>query len=74
MLTFVNTQLGNFQENLNNYKKELSDALTFFGKKVDDNQSETLWKIKDCQELLKSRVSDKYVNDSLKALEDKLMK
>lgn len=46
--------------------------MQYFTKRVDDNQSETLWRIKDCEELLRSRVSDKYVNDSLKALEDKL--
>jgi len=57
---------------LNAYKKELSEAMQYFTKRVDDNQSETLWRIKDCEELLRSRVSDKYVNDSLKALEDKL--
>ncbi len=41
---------------------------------MNDNQAETVWRIKDCEELLKSRVSDKYVNDSLKALEDKIIK
>lgn len=48
--------------------------MTLFGKKVDDNYSETVWRIKDCEELLRSRVSDKYVNDALRSLEDKLQK
>jgi hypothetical protein len=52
----------------------LTDAITFFEKKVNDNQSATLWRIKDCEELLRSRVSDKYVNDAVKATEDKLTK
>jgi len=33
-----------------------------------------LWRIKDCEELLKVRVSDKFVNDSIKSIEDKIMK
>jgi hypothetical protein len=59
---------------LNGYKKELTEALTFFEKKVNDNQSATLWRIKDCEELLRSRVSDKYVNDAIKTLDDKVTK
>lgn len=74
IIKYTNDQLGNFQENLNGYKRELSEALTSFHKRVNDNQAETVWRIKDCEELLKSRVSDKYVNDSLKALEDKIIK
>lgn len=73
-MTYVNEKLGNFQENLNKIKTELTDAITFFEKKVNDNQSATLWRIKDCEELLRSRVSDKYVNDAVKAVEDKLTK
>ena len=34
----------------------------------------TLWRIKDCEELLKSRFSDKYVLDSIKTLDEKLSK
>jgi len=52
----------------------LNDAVTNFGKKTDDIESETLWRIKDCEELLKSRVSDKYVNDALRSVEEKIMK
>ncbi len=52
----------------------MNDAVTNFGKKTDDIESETLWRIKDCEELLKSRVSDKYVNDALRSVEEKIMK
>jgi hypothetical protein len=48
--------------------------VTAFGKKTDDIQQETLWRIKDCEELLKVRVSDKFVNDSIKSVEEKIMK
>jgi hypothetical protein len=46
--------------------------MTFFEKKVNDVEAETRWRIKDCEELLKSRVSDKYVNDAIKALDEKI--
>ncbi len=44
-----------------------------FGEKTDDIQSETLWCIKDYEELLKVRVSDKYVNAALKSVEEKII-
>ena len=47
--------------------------MTAFGKKTDDIQQETLWRIKDCEELLKVRVSDKFVNDSIKSVEEKII-
>jgi hypothetical protein len=50
----------------------LNTAVTTFGKNVDDIKSETLWRIKDCEELLRSRVSDKYVNDALRSLDEKI--
>ena len=73
-LKYVNDRLGDFQENLNGHREELVDAVTTFGKKTDDIQQETLWRIKDCEELLKVRVSDKFVNDAIKSIEEKIMK
>ena len=68
----INERLGDFQENLNTYREELSDAVTTFGKKTDDVQSETLWRIKECEELLRHRVSEKYVLDALHSLDEKI--
>jgi hypothetical protein len=59
---------------LNQHRGELNDALATFGKKTDDIQSDTLWRIQDCEKLLKVRVSDKFVNDALKSVEEKIMK
>ncbi len=72
IMKYINERLGLFQENLNGYRSELNDAMTQYGKRVDDIKGETLWRIKDCEELLRSRVSDKYVNDMMKTLEDKI--
>jgi len=73
-LKYINERLGLFQENLNGNRAELNEAVTQFGKRVDDIKSETLWRIKDCEELLRSRVSDKYVNDAIKSLEEKIQR
>jgi hypothetical protein len=35
-LKYINERLGDFQENLNGYREELSEAVTNFGKKTDD--------------------------------------
>lgn len=69
---YINEQLGTYQENLTHYRRDLSESMTSFSKRVDDIQSETLWRIKDCEELLRVRVSDKYVNDAIKSLDEKI--
>ncbi len=48
--------------------------MTTFGKKTDDIQSETVWRIKDCEELLRARVSDKFVLDAIRSMEEKIGK
>ena len=68
----INERLGDFQENLNGYREELSQAVTAFGKKTDDVQGETLWRIKECEELLRNRVSEKFVMDALHSLDEKI--
>lgn len=74
IFTYITNRLGQFQENLNASRKDLNEAVTNFGKRTDDIQSETVWRIKDCEELLRSRVSDKFVKDMVNALEDKISK
>lgn len=41
-------------------------------KRFAELELNTLWKLKDCEELLKVRVNEKYVWDAIKSLEDKL--
>ena len=40
--------------------------------KVDEVEQNCHWKIKDCQDLLKSRVNDQYVKDAVRVLEEKI--
>jgi hypothetical protein len=43
-----------------------------FEETVNKNEKETLWRIKDCEELLKSRVSEKFVSDTIKIVDRRL--
>ena len=43
-----------------------------FDKKINDYRSEVLWRIKDCEELLKSRVATQELNDELITLESRI--
>ena len=43
-------------------------------KKVSELEVNTLWKIRDCENLLKTRVNEKFVWDAINTLEQKLKK
>ncbi|CAG9315860.1 unnamed protein product [Blepharisma stoltei] len=51
---------------------KLSEKIAEIEKKLSDLELNTLWKIKDCEELLKVRVNEKYVHDAIRGIEDKL--
>lgn len=51
---------------------KLSDKIAEIEKKLSDLEQNTLWKIKDCEELLKLRVNEKFVYDAIKGIEDKI--
>jgi hypothetical protein len=39
---------------------------------VIDTEKKTLWRINDCEEVMKSKITEIYVNESLRGLEDRL--
>lgn len=43
-------------------------------RKIDELEKHTTWRIKDCEDLLKTRINDKYVDDAIRLLEERLMK
>lgn len=71
---FVTEQIGTLQENLNQHKVELKETEKQFEESLNTNQKETLWKIRDCEELLKTRISDHKVECIIENLEQKLNK
>ena len=48
--------------------------IAHFENRVNEVEKNTLWKIRDCEELLKMRVNEEYVIDAVKELEEKLLR
>jgi hypothetical protein len=63
---------ANLDEKIINLEKRLMGKIGELGTKVSENEKNTIWRIKDCEELLKSRVSDRYVNDAIEKLNETL--
>mmetsp|Transcript_14491 Transcript_14491/g.14574 ORF Transcript_14491/g.14574 Transcript_14491/m.14574 type:complete len:433 (-) Transcript_14491:44-1342(-) len=51
---------------------KLAEKIMELEKKLADLELNTLWKIKDCEELLKVRVNEKFVYDAIHGIEDKI--
>ena len=54
-------------------EKKCMNKLQTFESKILEVEKNTLWKIKDCEELLKIRVNEGYVSDVIKKSEDKMI-
>jgi len=67
--TYMREQCQAFSEQLVDQKSWLEVSLANFDKQIKDYRSQVLWRIKDCEELLKSRVTTQELNDKIKSLE-----
>ena len=72
LYTYLNEKLGNFSEKVVEFSRQMEVKQLHFEEQVKENEKNTLWKIKDCEKLLESRVSDQYVNDAIKTISEKL--
>ena len=52
----------------------LAARINELDKKFSELELNTFWKLKDCEDLLKVRVNEKYVNDAIAGLEEKMKK
>lgn len=66
-ISLVEAMVKNTEDKFNNTTGEL-------GKKISDLEVNTQWKIRDCENLLKTRVNDKYVWDAINTIEQKMKK
>lgn len=55
-------------------RNQTSYKINSFEAAVNDTKKDTLWKIKDCEDLLQKRVTAEFVDQTCKNLEDKLKK
>ncbi|OMJ93597.1 hypothetical protein SteCoe_3435 [Stentor coeruleus] len=71
-------ELKSRQELIMTHIKDEDDRLTVrineLDKKFADLELNTFWKLKDCEDLLKVRVNEKYVADAIAGLEERLKK
>lgn len=64
--------LKTLDDKISKMEKQLGQRIDDLGIKFADVEKHTVWKIKDCEELLRTRVNDQYVEDALRKLETKL--
>ena len=55
-------------------EKKFETKIANFEEMTREVERKTLWKIQDCEDLLKKRINNEYVDLSVKKIEDKLMK
>lgn len=60
---FITEQLQKQTERIIKNEDLLNEAMTKFDKQLNDYRSQVLWRIKDCEELLKNRVAAQELQD-----------
>ena len=58
-------------ENLLKQQQTLGETIKKFENDLSKNEQQTLWKIRDCEDLLKTRISEHKVNDMIDAIDKK---
>lgn len=59
---------------INGIETKLDTRMDNLDRKIDELEKHTTWRIKDCEDLLKTRINDKYVDDAIRLLEERLTK
>lgn len=57
---------------MTNFEKLVEEKTASFENSVRQNETNTVWRIRDCEELLKQRVSEKYVLDAMGTVESRV--
>jgi hypothetical protein len=55
--TYVIQQMTNVHKQFAQHKEEVAKTASHFEEQVNLNQKDTLWKIAECEELLKTRIT-----------------
>lgn len=70
----LNKQISKLEAKIHQIEDTSLKKLAELDKKISESEVNTLWKIRDCENLLKSRVNETFVWDALSTLEQKLKK
>jgi hypothetical protein len=68
----VSTTAQGIENKLAELEKKLATKFHDMGNKINDLEKNTIWKIKDCEDLLKSRVSERYVTDAIDKIQENI--
>ena len=66
VIEYIDTRFTDFQSQIDTFSHLIDSKTKEFSSIVHETEVNTLWKIKDCENLLKTRISEKYVEDRLK--------
>mmetsp|Transcript_33297 Transcript_33297/g.30245 ORF Transcript_33297/g.30245 Transcript_33297/m.30245 type:complete len:202 (+) Transcript_33297:282-887(+) len=56
---------SSLEERISELEKKMNDRMDKFTEKVVEVEKSTIWKIKDCEDLLRTRVNEKYVENAI---------
>jgi len=65
-------QMGNIQENLTQHRDEQVQTVNLFEEQIEKVKKETLWKITDCEDVIKTRISEQRALDIIDSLGKKM--
>ena len=74
ILAKVAKAIDSIQEELGQNKEYVDTKASEFQDKVNESEMKTVCKIQDCEDLLKQRVSEQYLENILKTRDDKMNK
>jgi len=69
-----NKKIQAFEDTVRKVEDNFASKISEMEKKISDVRTETVWRINDCEKLLKIRVNEQFVWDALATLETKLRK
>ncbi|OMJ82123.1 hypothetical protein SteCoe_17289 [Stentor coeruleus] len=67
-------KISSFENMVKQVEESFHEKAAEMDKKVSELEVNTLWKIRDCENLLKTRVNEKFVWDAINTLEQKIKK
>ena len=62
----------NLDSKVRDCDQRIIESIAYLEDRVLDTEKKTLWRINDCEALLSQKVTESYVNDSLRGFEDKM--
>ncbi|KAL4432888.1 hypothetical protein ABPG74_014402 [Tetrahymena malaccensis] len=63
-----------FEKKIYELEKKLLIQLNTYDDKISDVEKNTLWRIQDCEEIIKKRVTQDYVDNSFSAFQEKIIR